>query len=75
MSVLNADGSQRMQKSIVNGVEQFTNVTMNVPIYQIVFPGGDTQGISNFEYRFKIFGPRDSSLLRGCRRQSHHFPQ
>ena len=57
VSVLNADGSQRMQKSIVNGVEQFTSVTMNVPIYQIVFPGGDTQGISNVEYRFKIFGP------------------
>ena len=57
VNVLNADGSQRMQKAIVNGVEQFTNVTMNVPFYQIEFPGGDTQGIANMEYRFKIFGP------------------
>jgi outer membrane protein insertion porin family len=56
-NVLNQDGSQRLQKSIVNGVEEMTNVTMNIPFYQIVFPGGDTQGIANVEYRIKIFGP------------------
>ena len=57
VTVLNQDGSARMQKSIVNGVEQMTNVSMPVPFYQIVFPGGDTQGVANMEYRFKIFGP------------------
>lgn len=57
VTVLNQDGSARLQKSIVNGVEQMTNVSMPVPFYQIIFPGGDTQGVANMEYRFKIFGP------------------
>lgn len=55
--VLNADGSQRTQKVIVNGSETFQNVTQTIPSYQIIYPGGDTQGIANFEYRIKIFGP------------------
>jgi len=55
--VLNADGSSRMQKVIVNGQESFQAVTQTVPSYQIIYPGGDTQGIANFEYRIKIFGP------------------
>ena len=54
VAVLNADGSARTQKD-ANGVLQ--PVTMNVPIYQLVFPGGDTQLISNFEYRIPIVGP------------------
>ena len=28
-----------------------------MPFYQIITPGGDTQGIFNFEYRIPIFGP------------------
>jgi outer membrane protein insertion porin family len=55
--VLNADGSQRVQKVIVNGQESFQSVTQTIPIYQIIYPGGDTSGIANFEYRIKIFGP------------------
>ena len=31
--------------------------TMNVPIYQTIFPGGDTQGVFNYEYRIPIIGP------------------
>jgi len=55
--VLNQDGSARLQKVIVNGQESYQAVTQAVPSYQIIYPGGDTQGIANFEYRIKIFGP------------------
>lgn len=57
VNVLNDDGSARMQKVIVNGQEQFAPVTQNIPIYQMIFPGGDTQGVTNFEYRIPIVGP------------------
>jgi outer membrane protein insertion porin family len=57
VNVLNNDGTPRTQKIIVNGVEQISNVTQRVPIYQLTFPGGDTQVVSNFEYRIPIFGP------------------
>ena len=30
---------------------------MTIPIYQPFSPGGDTQGVSNFEYRIPIVGP------------------
>ena len=30
---------------------------MTIPIYQLVFPGGDTHVVANFEYRIPIFGP------------------
>ncbi len=56
-TVLNPDGSARMQKVIVNGVVQNQPVQMQLPIYQIVYPGGDTQGIGNLEYRIPIIGP------------------
>ncbi|HUQ93557.1 MAG TPA: outer membrane protein assembly factor BamA [Bryobacteraceae bacterium] len=55
--ILNADGSQRTQKQIVDGVEQFVAVTKTIPIYQLIFPGGDTQVVTNFEYRIPIVGP------------------
>ncbi|MBM3737357.1 MAG: outer membrane protein assembly factor BamA [Acidobacteria bacterium] len=55
--VLNADGSARRQKIITNGVESFENVTLQIPNYQLIFPGGDTQGVGNFEYRIPIAGP------------------
>jgi outer membrane protein insertion porin family len=57
IAVLNSDGSARTQKTIVDGVVTTTNVTQTIPIYQLVFPGGDTQGVGNFEYRIPIFGP------------------
>lgn len=55
--LLNADGSARQQKQIVDGVEQFVTVTKTIPTYQVIFPGGDTQGVTNFEYRIPIVGP------------------
>jgi len=57
VNVLNADGSARMQKVIVDGQPQFVAVTQKIPIYQMIFPGGDTQVVSNFEYRIPIAGP------------------
>ena len=57
INVLNTDGSARMQKQIINGVPTNMPVTQRIPIYQLVFPGGDTQGVGNIEYRIPIFGP------------------
>jgi outer membrane protein insertion porin family len=56
--VLNADGSQRVQRIIdSNGNVSLSPVSQTIPIYQVSFPGGDTMGVVNFEYRVPIFGP------------------
>jgi outer membrane protein insertion porin family len=55
--LLNADGSARLQKVVVNGIEEFLPVTRQIPVYQLITPGGDTQGVANFEYRIPIVGP------------------
>jgi outer membrane protein insertion porin family len=57
VAVFNEDGTQRTQRILVNGVETQSPVTMRIPIYQLIFPGGDTQAIGNFEYRIPIVGP------------------
>lgn len=57
VNVLNSDGSARTQKVLVDGVLQSVNVTQNIPIYQMIFPGGDAQMVGNFEYRIPIAGP------------------
>jgi len=57
INVLNNDGTPRTQKIIVNGAQQLVNATQTIPIYQLIFPGGDTQVVANFEYRIPIFGP------------------
>lgn len=58
IAVLNADGSAR-QQYVINSAGQkvLQPVTQTIPIYQMIFPGGDTQAIGNFEYRIPIFGP------------------
>jgi outer membrane protein insertion porin family len=56
INVLNADGSPRTQKIISNGTITSSPVTMQVPIYQLVTPGGDTRIVGNFEYRIPIIG-------------------
>jgi outer membrane protein insertion porin family len=33
------------------------NITIPLPVYRIVFPGGDTSVVGNLEYRVPIFGP------------------
>lgn len=57
VNVLNPNGSQRTQQSIVGGVLTSTNVVSNVPVYQLITPGGDSHAVFNFEYRIPIFGP------------------
>lgn len=59
VGVYNQDGSQRTQKIIdpSTGAVSYQAVTMTIPIYQPFSPGGDTQGVGNFEYRIPIMGP------------------
>ncbi|MBM3745024.1 MAG: outer membrane protein assembly factor BamA [Acidobacteria bacterium] len=57
VNVLNSDGSARTQKIILDGQMVSSPVTQRIPIYQMIFPGGDAQAIGNFEYRIPIAGP------------------
>ncbi|MDQ6666331.1 MAG: outer membrane protein assembly factor BamA, partial [Acidobacteriota bacterium] len=57
VNLMNDDGTQRMQKIIQNGVQTLSPVTLNIPTYQLITPGGDTQIVTNFEYRIPILGP------------------
>lgn len=57
INVLNDDYSARQQTIIVNGQKTLAPVTQQIPVYQVVFPGGDMQAVGNFEYRIPIFGP------------------
>jgi outer membrane protein insertion porin family len=58
INVLNNDGTQRTELVRNSyGLLVPTNVTQNIPIYQLAFPGGDTHVVGNFEYRIPIFGP------------------
>jgi outer membrane protein insertion porin family len=56
-TVYNPDGTPRVQQVIQNGVVQTAGVTQQIPAYTVIFPGGDTAGVFNFEYRIPIFGP------------------
>jgi outer membrane protein insertion porin family len=58
VQVYNNDGTARQQRFIdSNGQEVVAPLTQRVPTYQLIFPGGDTQIVTNFEYRIPIFGP------------------
>jgi outer membrane protein insertion porin family len=57
VAVINDNGLPRMQTLIVEGAEQQVPVTTRAPIYRLIFPGGDTQLVGNFEYRIPLFGP------------------
>jgi outer membrane protein insertion porin family len=57
INVLNSDGTQRVQKSVVNGSIVTTNVQQTIPVYQLILPGGDTASVFNYEYRIPIIGP------------------
>jgi outer membrane protein insertion porin family len=63
VTVLNDDGTHRQQKTYTNGVATLSDVTMTIPTYQVITPGGDTQAIGNFEYRIPIFGPVNLALF------------
>jgi outer membrane protein insertion porin family len=57
VNVLNDNGSQRTQKIVSGGKIVDSPVTMQVPVFQMITPGGDMQLLSNFEYRIPIVGP------------------
>jgi outer membrane protein insertion porin family len=58
VQVYNNDGTPRQQRFIdSNGQEVVAPLTQRVPTYQLIFPGGDTQVVTNFEYRIPLFGP------------------
>src|SRR5262249_50048609 len=57
VNVLNDDGTPRTQKVVTNGVISSQPVTMTIPTYQLITPGGDMQSVANFEYRIPIAGP------------------
>jgi outer membrane protein insertion porin family len=58
VNILNNDGSPRLQKGVnSSGGVVFTPVTETIPSYQLVFPGGDTEVVTNVEYRIPIVGP------------------
>ena len=58
VQVLNNDGTPRMQSGLdANGNKTSVGVYQTIPTYQMVFPGGDTVGVGNVEYRIPIFGP------------------
>ena len=57
-TLLNTDGTPRQQKFIdpTTGAVSFQNASQTIPSYQLVFPGGDTNIVANFEYRIPIVG-------------------
>ena len=58
VDVLNNDGSARTQRVVApDGSVAQIPVRQQIPIYQLIFPGGDTQVVTNFEYRVPLFGP------------------
>ena len=46
--MLNSDGSARTQKTVSGGVLTATPVTMQIPIYQLITPGGDWHSVIEF---------------------------
>jgi outer membrane protein insertion porin family len=58
VQVYNNDGTPRVQRVVnADGSIGYPGVTLNVPIYQFTYAGGDTVGIFNYEYRIPIVGP------------------
>ena len=46
-----------MQTQIVNGVKTPVQVSLPIPTYQVITPGGDTHAVFNAEYRIPVVGP------------------
>ena len=62
--VLNSDGSARLQKVLdADGNTVLAPVYQNVPVYQMIFPGGDASLVGNYEYRIPIAGPVTLALF------------
>jgi len=74
VNVLNLDGSPRIQKIIVNGMQVFVNVTQMIPVFRLVSPGGDTNVAANFEYRIPIARPLTLALFTDAGVNRLSFP-
>lgn len=57
VDVLNDNGTPRTQKTNSGGKIVEVPVSMRVPTFQLITPGGDMQLLGNFEYRISIVGP------------------
>jgi outer membrane protein insertion porin family len=57
VNVFNDNGTPRTQKVVSGGSIVDAPVTMQIPTFQLITPGGDTQLLVNFEYRITIIGP------------------
>jgi outer membrane protein insertion porin family len=57
VNVFNDNGTARTQKVVSGGSIVDAPVTMQIPTFQLITPGGDTQVLVNFEYRISIIGP------------------
>ena len=67
--VLEQRRTQRLQKVIDERAASLRAGDAAIPVYQLIFPGGDTQCVTNFEYRIPIFGPGDPGRLLRRRHQ------
>ena len=63
-AVLNSDGSARTQKVINDkGEVSFQPVVQSIPVYRLIWPGGDMSVVGNYEYRIPLFGPVTLALF------------
>ena len=69
VNVLNDDGSARTQKVVTNGVISSQPVTMTIPTYQLITPGGDMQSGRQLRIPHSDRRPGDPGALRRCRHQ------
>jgi outer membrane protein insertion porin family len=73
--LLNSDGSARTQKTVdADGNVAFAPVTTSVPIYQMIWPGGDLSTVGNVEYRIPLFGPVTLALFADAGTNRIIFP-
>ncbi|HEY6392646.1 MAG TPA: BamA/TamA family outer membrane protein [Bryobacteraceae bacterium] len=74
VNVLNNDGSPRLQPVMVNGVRTLVNITQTVPTYRTVNAGGDTNIVTNFEYRIPLTEPFTLALFADAGMNRLSFP-
>ena len=67
--ILNPDGTNRSQNTLVGGQLVSTQVSLPIPVYQIITPGGDTQAVMNLEYRIPDYWTRDDGSVPGYRHE------
>jgi len=74
VNVLNNDGTLRFQPIIVDGVRSLVYVLQTVPTYRLVSVGGDTNIVTNFEYRVPLTEPLTLALFMDAGVNQLNFP-